>query len=628
MTDTLLAPESSIGCFYKSSVEIVVLDKVNTLAVPVSSLLDTVDWASGPLGPKSEWPACLHAAIGIMLPSQAQIVMFWGPEFVAFYNDAYAPTIGNKHPHAFGRPAREYWNELWDDLEPLLKRVLAKGETVAAKDRPFYIERHGYPETVYFDISYSPVADQDGTVRGVFCIVNETTERVKADAALRESEERLRAIFAQSAAGIALGDLTGKLLSVNDHFCRIVGRPRDELIGIRMQEITFADDLPENQRLFQHMVQTGESFEIEKRYVRGDGSLVWVANSVSAIRDDGGNMSQAVAISVDIGERRHAQEIEKHLASMIASSNDAIMGIDLDMKITSWNAAAEKLYGYSQDEVVGRSVLMLVPDGRQEEEPRILTEVRAGRFVEPYETQRRRKDGRLVEVLLSVSPIRDANGRVIGASKTAHDITARKDAERLKSILVNELHHRVKNVLATVTAIARQTLGRDKANHEEVEAFTSRLASLSRAQDLLVHADWQHADLKAVMQQALSPYPVDAFQIGGPSVPLPPRAVVSLSLALHELATNAAKYGALSAPGGQVSISWQFEPLADNRLRIVWEERGGPEVAPPRRRGFGSTLIERLLSAELKGETKFVYEKSGVICVIEAEMSKDDDGAA
>ncbi|MBW9061027.1 PAS domain S-box protein [bacterium M00.F.Ca.ET.194.01.1.1] len=607
--------------------EIVVLDKVNTLAVPVSSLLDTVDWASGPLGPKSEWPACLHAAIGIMLPSQAQIVMFWGPEFVAFYNDAYAPTIGNKHPHAFGRPAREYWNELWDDLEPLLQRVLAKGETVAAKDRPFYIERHGYPETVYFDISYSPVEDQDGIVRGVFCIVNETTERVKADAALRESEERLRAIFAQSAAGIALGDLTGKLLSVNDHFCRIVGRPRDELIGTRMQEITFADDLPENQRLFQHMVQTGESFEIEKRYVRGDGSLVWVANSVSAIRDDGGNMSQAVAISVDIGERRHAQEIEKHLASMIASSNDAIMGIDLDMKITSWNAAAEKLYGYSQDEVVGRSVLMLVPDGRQEEEPRILTEVRAGRFVEPYETQRRRKDGRLVEVLLSVSPIRDANGRVIGASKTAHDITARKDAERLKSILVNELHHRVKNVLATVTAIARQTLGRDKANHEEVEAFTSRLASLSRAQDLLVHADWQHADLKAVMQQALSPYPVDAFQIGGPSVPLPPRAVVSLSLALHELATNAAKYGALSAPGGQVSISWQFEPLADNRLRIVWEERGGPEVAPPRRRGFGSTLIERLLSAELKGETKFVYEKSGVICVIEAEMSKDDGAA-
>ena len=394
-----------------------------------------------------------------------------------------------------------------------------------------------------------------------------------------------------------------------------------------MQDLTFADDLPENQRLFRHLVETGESFEIEKRYVRGDGSLVWVSNAVSAIRDDKGNMSQAVAISIDIGERRRAQDIEKHLASMIASSNDAILGIDLDMKITSWNAAAEKLYGYSEEEAVGQTILMLVPDERRDEEPSILTQIKAGRIVEPYETQRQRKDGQLVEVLLSVSPICDANGNVIGASKTAQDITARKDAERLRSILVNELHHRVKNILATVIAIARQTIGRDKANHEDVEAFTNRLSSLSRAQDLLVHADWQQADLRAIVQQALSPYPADAFAVSGPSVFLPPKAVVSLSLALHELATNAAKYGALSVLGGQVSISWKFERVGDDRLTIIWEERGGPEVMPPARKGFGSTLVERLLAAELKGQTKFSYEKSGVICVIETEMSKLADDA-
>jgi len=611
-------------------VESIVLDNANepATAVPVARLLESVDWASGPLGPKSEWPACLHAAIGIMIPSQAQIVMFWGPEFVAFYNDIYAPTIGNKHPHAFGRPAREHWSELWDDLEPLLKRVLDKGETVAAKDRQFYIERFGYPETVSFDISYSPVSDQDGVVRGVFCIVNETTERVKADAALRESEERLRAIFAQSAAGIALGDLTGKLISVNDHFCQIVARPSEELIGMRMQDLTFADDLPENRRLFKNMVDTGESFEIEKRYIRGDDGLVWVSNSVSAIRDEHGKISQAVAISIDIGERRHAQEVERHLASMIASSNDAILGIDLDMTITSWNAAAEKLYGYSREEAIGQTVMMLVPEERKEEEPTILRQIKSGHIVEPYETQRLRKDGRLVEVLLSVSPIRDANRRIIGASKTTHDITSRKDAERLKSILVNELHHRVKNILATVIAIARQTIGRDKANREDIEAFERRLGSLSRAQDLLIHGEGQYADLNAVVEQATAPYPAEAFQISGPSLPLPPKAVVSLSLALHELATNAAKYGALSVPEGRVNLSWHYEPINNGRLQIIWEEQGGPEVTPPERKGFGSTLIERLLSAELRGQAKVSYEKSGVICIVEADMSKICDGPA
>lgn len=590
--------------------------------VPVETLLQTVDWSSTPLGPRSEWPDCLYSAIDIMVPSDAQIVMFWGPEYVALYNDIYAPTIGDKHPHAFGRPAREFWTELWDDLEPLLSRVLEDGETVSAKDRPFYIERHGYPETVYFDISYSPVRDRDGVVRGVFCIVNETTERVKADAQVRESEERLRAIFAQSAAGIALGELSGHLISVNDRYCEIVGRSREEVIGTRMQDITFSDDLPENERLFKRLAETGESFEFEKRYVCGDGSLVWVSNSVSAIRDARSRISQAVAISIDISERRLAQIAEKHLASMIASSNDAILGIDLDMTITSWNAAAEKLYGYSVSEAVGTSVLMLVPEDRKEEEPTILRQIRAGRIVEPYETVRLRRDGRPVEVLLSVSPIHDASGRVIGASKLAHDITVRKEAERLQAVLVNEMHHRVKNSLATAIAIARQTIGRDKSNRDDVEAFTSRIGSLSRAQDLLVQGDWQKADLRAVVTQAISPYLAEAFDISGPPVPLPPKAAISLSLALHELATNAAKYGALSVPDGRISISWQYDPSVSSLLGLTWKEAGGPDVVEPTRKGFGTTLVERLLAAELKGEARLTYDRGGVMCVVEADISQ------
>ena len=171
-------------------------------------LIRALDWSKTGLGPISTWPAHLKTTISLMLAAKAQIVLFWGPEFVALYNDAYAPTIGEKHPKALGRPARENWEELWDDLEPLLRRVLDTGETVFAKDRPFYIERHGYPETVYFDISYSPVRDDAGEVGGVLCIVSETTERVvvqeRQRLLLRETNHRLKNLFAVVDAMISL----------------------------------------------------------------------------------------------------------------------------------------------------------------------------------------------------------------------------------------------------------------------------------------------------------------------------------------------------------------------------------------------------------------------------------------
>ena len=180
----------------------------------MGELVRALDWSKTSLGPISAWPPNLKSTLNLMLPAHAQIVLFWGPEFVALYNDAYAPTIGEKHPRALGRPARENWAELWDDLEPLLRRVLETGETVFAKDRPFYIERHGYPENVYFDISYSPVWDDSGKVWGVLCIVSETTERVVAQERqrllLQETNHRLKNLFAMVDAMIGLSVRSAK----------------------------------------------------------------------------------------------------------------------------------------------------------------------------------------------------------------------------------------------------------------------------------------------------------------------------------------------------------------------------------------------------------------------------------
>jgi two-component sensor histidine kinase len=187
-------------------------------------LIRAFDWSKTSLGPISDWPRHLKASLSLMLPAKAQIVLFWGPDFVALYNDAYAPTIGDKHPRALGRPARENWAELWDDLEPLLLTVRQKGETVFAKDRPFCIERHGYPENVSFDLSYSPVRNEQGAIEGVLCIVSETTERVlsaeRERLLMMEQSHRIKNLLSMIDALIALSAKSADTVEEMSHSLR------------------------------------------------------------------------------------------------------------------------------------------------------------------------------------------------------------------------------------------------------------------------------------------------------------------------------------------------------------------------------------------------------------------------
>ncbi|OZV79350.1 histidine kinase [Micromonospora echinospora] len=148
-----------------------------------------LDWADNPIGPPEQWPPALVNAVAMMLTSKAQIVMFWGDDHRAFYNDAYLPTIGTKHPYALGQPARVHWSETWPDLGPLLDGVRRTGEAYRAGDRPFLLRRHGYLEEVFFDVSYDPVRIDDGSIGGVYCIVNETTGRVLGERRLRALAE-------------------------------------------------------------------------------------------------------------------------------------------------------------------------------------------------------------------------------------------------------------------------------------------------------------------------------------------------------------------------------------------------------------------------------------------------------
>ncbi|MGX9390493.1 PAS domain S-box protein [Nitrobacteraceae bacterium UC4446_H13] len=594
----------------------------------MGKLIRALDWSATGLGPIAKWPAHLKSAVGLMLPAKVQIVLFWGPDFVALYNDTYRPTIGDKHPRALGRPARENWSELWSDLEPLLKQVLITGETVSAKDRPFHIERRGYPEAVYFDISYSPVHDASGAVDGVLCIVEETTQRIAAEQALVRTEERLS--YALQAAGM-IGtfdtDLRTDTVYSDARFATMFsldppkgesGAPlADYLAGIH------ADDVERVGEAIQQAIVTGEKCILEYRVVSRDGTIHWLEVHGQCLYDETGKPWRMPGVAVDISDRKRAELASARLAAIVESSDDAIISKDLDGIITSWNVGAERLFGYSAEEVVGKPITILMPDDRQDEEPAILARLRKGERIDHFETIRRRKDGSLADLSLTISPIMDNEGHIIGASKIARDITARKAGERLRATLLHEMKHRLKNNLSTVLAIARQSFRGHESESDDFRKFEARLLALSNGHDLIARENWDSAELKDVIAHILTMHGRQRFEIEGPDLQLSPKSALALSLALHELATNAAKYGALSVPAGRVIIKWSIKHGDHPGLTFCWQERNGPKVSPPSRRGFGSQLIERVLALELKGEVRIAYDPTGIVCEIDAPLSAE-----
>jgi PAS domain S-box-containing protein len=215
-------------------------------------------------------------------------------------------------------------------------------------------------------------------------------------------------------------------------------------------------------------------------------------------------------------------------------------------------------------------------------------------------------------------PMKDAQGRVIGIFSEAIDITEHKRTLDHQGLLINELNHRVKNTLATVQSIAFQSLKHSQTVEHAHERIENRLIALSRVHDVLTQESWDSAELRTIVHQAISPFEsvdLQRFAISGPAIKLPPQQVLPLSMAVHELLTNALKYGALSVPSGWISISWDIAPDGKT-LSLRWDENGGPPVKAPSKRGFGTRLIERGLAQELGGAVTIEFDPSGVICAI------------
>jgi PAS domain S-box-containing protein len=309
------------------------------------------------------------------------------------------------------------------------------------------------------------------------------------------------------------------------------------------------------------------------------------------------------------------------MASIVESSDDAILSKDLSGIITTWNRGAESIFGYSAEEAVGKPVSILIPLERHGEEASILERLRRGERIEHYETVRIRKDGSRVDISLTISPIRNTEGKVVAASKIARDISERKRNEEKIEILGREAEHRTKNVLATVQATVQLTQSDTLAGLKQ--AIDGRIQALANAHTLFVESRWTGAKLHSLVREELAAYcqdPDGRARIDGPNLLLEPDVAQAIAVALHELTTNAAKYGALSVPDGYVQVQWSR--ALDGRLILSWTETGGPSVEPPACRGFGTCVMEGMIRDQLKGEMRFDWRPQGLACEIALPASQ------
>ena len=317
--------------------------------------------------------------------------------------------------------------------------------------------------------------------------------------------------------------------------------------------------------------------------------------------------------------RRAAFEANAWLAAVVENSGDAILSKTLDGIIMTWNAGAEKLFGYTADEAIGLPITTIIPEDRLHEEEAIIRQLRAGERVDHFETVRRRKDGSLVDVALTVSPVKDEAGNVLGASKIARDISKAKEAAARQELILREMNHRIKNLFALANSLVALSARGAHDVDELAEDLSARLQTLARAHALILPDFNDDAGseagttLSALAGEVLAPHNDDAgsrIVIEGDVVPIGHHAVQTLALLLHELATNAAKYGGLASVDGRLRISIT---VAGELVEIRWRESGGPkrDGTAPMTQGFGSRL-ELASITTLRGKLDRIWHDSGL----------------
>jgi PAS domain S-box-containing protein len=429
-----------------------------------------------------------------------------------------------------------------------------------------------------------------------------------------ERAERLADLLTLSYEPMLVWELNGPIEFWHTGAERLYGFTPKEAVG-RISHVLLQTKFPVAFDNLITQLQNERHWSGELRHICKDGREVIVESRQQLLTD-----GTVIEVNRDVTERKkieaalyESEEQLRWLASIVQSSDDAIVGKNLDGIITS-NKGAERVFGYTAEEAIGQPITIVIPHDRWDEERTILTRIRRGERIDHFETVRQRKHGSLIAVSLTISPIKNVEGKIVGASKIARDITEEKRSQEQIATLAREAEHRSKNLLANVQAMVN--LSQADAVDDLKKAIEGRIQALANVHSLFVATRWIGAELSTIARQELAPYSKTGgtrVRIGGPEVLLEPNAAQAIAITLHELATNAVKYGSLSVSNGQIELHWSHQE--DGRLDLRWTEMGGPPVRVPTRRGFGGRIVEQMIG-QLKGKTRFDWRTEGLVCEI------------
>ena len=438
------------------------------------------------------------------------------------------------------------------------------------------------------------------------------------DEAAPERAERLANLLTLSYEPMLTWRLDGPIEFWNAGAERLYGFAPDEAVG-RTSHALLRTEFPIDFAHLRSQLKEGRNWLGELRHICKDGRKVVVESRMQLFSDNlvlEANRDITIRLEIEAALRESEQRL-RWLASIVESSDDAIVSKNLDGIITSWNKGAERVFGYSASEAIGQPITLVIPEDRQSEEREIIMRIRRGERIDHFETVRQRKHGSLIVVSLTVSPVKDANGKIVGASKIARDITEQKRNQEHISVLAREAEHRSKNVLSNAQAIVN--LSQSDTSEGLKSVIGGRIRAMSNVHSLFVETRWTGAELSAIATQELAPYLDEhgvRVRMEGPETLLKPDVAQAVAVILHELATNAAKYGALSGAKGQIKLMWSR--TEDGQLTLRWTELAGPSVTVPERQGFGSRLIQQTIS-QLGGKTRFDWSSEGLVCEIDLQ---------